>query len=120
MAALFHVFEHGATGEVAAQHVQAAAEIVGWHLEEARRILDGLDTPEHVRDAMRLSEWIVQRAADGLEVPRRDVQRLGPVRDGARLDAALDHLERAHHVREVTRGRQRAIVVNPDLLEGAA
>jgi hypothetical protein len=67
-----------------------------------------------------LSEWIVQRAADGLEVPRRDVQRLGPVRDGARLEAALDHLARIHHVREVARGRQRMIEVNPELITGGA
>jgi len=120
MAALFHVLDRDAAGDVDAQHVQAATEVVGWHLEEARRVLDALDTPERVRDAMRLSAWLALRTDDGQEVPRRDVQRLGPIREGDRLDAALDHLARAHHVREVTRGRQRIVEVNPELLGGAA
>jgi hypothetical protein len=37
LAALFHVLEHGASGTIASGEIRAAACIVGWHLNEARR-----------------------------------------------------------------------------------
>ncbi len=39
IASLLHVLEHGPTGPVASQDIHAAANIVRWHLKEARQLL---------------------------------------------------------------------------------
>lgn len=120
LAALLHIFERGADGSIGADHVEAAAQIVGWHLEEARRAFDTLDVPDDVRDAMRLSDWLRSKAnVSGGIVPRRDAQRDGPIRDGDKLDVALDRLQRVHHIRQIRDGRRKLIEVNPELIGGA-
>ena len=62
LAALFHVLEHGVTGTVACQEVQAAARIVRWHLNEARRLLADMDTPPSLAAAIRLDAWLRNEA----------------------------------------------------------
>jgi len=62
LAALFHVLEHGASGTIAPEEIRAAACIVGWHLNEARRLLADLDTPPSLAAAIRLDAWLRNEA----------------------------------------------------------
>ena len=79
LAALFHVLEHGASGTIAAEEIRAAACIVGWHLNEARRLLADLDTPPSLAAAIRLDAWLRSDAIanDTDRVPTKRIYREG-------------------------------------------
>jgi len=117
MAALFHVLEHGPSGEVGTDHMEAATVIVGWHLLEARRFLGELATPPTLADAMQLWRWIRGRCA--MELPVRDVLRFGPnrLRNRKTVEAAIVELESAGYVRRQSIGAKRLLVINPGLKE---
>ncbi len=53
LAAWLHVLAPGAIGTIASEEIRAAASIVGWHLNEARRLLADLDTPPSLAAAIR-------------------------------------------------------------------
>ena len=73
--------------------IKAAACIVGWHLNEARRLLADLDTPPSLAAAIRLDAWLRNEAqAYGTDrVPTKRIYQYGPncVRDSRDLRAAL-------------------------------
>ena len=118
VAGLFHLFEHGPSGRVAAAHVRAAAAIVTWHLSEARRFFGGLALPKAVANAVKLDAWLLaicrERGAES--VTAREVMHRGPnpVRRKAELLAALAELTEAGRARLEDDGR--TIRINPALL----
>ena len=119
VAALFHYFE-GKSGPIDDEAVERASRIVAWHLSEARRFFGELALPVELADATRLDAWLnehCRRMGMGV-VPTRDAQRLGPIREKGRLEAALEVLAEEHRARIQTDGRRRNIQVNPMLLEG--
>jgi putative DNA primase/helicase len=122
MAALFHVFEHGPSGEIGIEHIRTAARVITWHLFEARRFLNQLETPAEISNAMLLESWLLdycrQNRVSG--IPISQIQRLGPNRTRRKqnLDAALFELEAAGRVRKSTTGRKVTIEINPILLGG--
>ena len=120
LAALFHVLEHGVSGEIEVDCIQAADAVVGWHLNEARRVLAELDTTPALATAIRLDAWLRAEAlANGTgRVPTRRVYQYGPncVRDGRELNAALTLLAERGRAHLQTDGRQRYIAINPALL----
>ena len=120
LAALFHVMEHGVSGEIETDYIQAANAVVTWHLNEARRVLAELDTPPALAAAMRLDAWLCAEAlANGTgRVPTRRVYQYGPncVRDGREFNAALTLLTERGRARLQVDGRQRYIAINPTLL----
>ena len=120
MAALFHLLEHGVTGAVASQEIQAAARIVRWHLNEARRLLADMDTPPSLAAAIRLDAWLRDEArANGTDrVPTKRIYQYGPncVRDSRDLRAALAILAERGRARMEEGGRRRAVAINPALL----
>jgi hypothetical protein len=75
------------------EEISAAARIVGWHLNEARRLLADLDTPPSLAAAIRLDSWLRSEAqASGTDrVPTKRIYQYGPncVRDSRDLRAAL-------------------------------
>jgi len=117
LAALFHAFA-GDGGAIGTDAFAGAARIVAWHLNEARRFFGELALPAELADAARLDAWLIgQCRRDGAqEVPRREAQRCGPVRDADRLTAALRVLAEHDRAREGTDGKRRPIRVNPALL----
>ena len=121
MAALFHVLEHGVTGTVASQEIQAAAHIVRWHLNEARRLLADMDTPPSLAAAIRLDGWLRNEAQanDTDRVPTKRIYQYGPncVRDSRDLRAALAILAERGRARIEEDGRRRAVAINPALLD---
>ena len=73
--------------------IRAATCIVGWHLNEARRLLADLDTPSSLAAAIRLDAWLRNDtiANDTDRVPTKRIYQYGPncVRDSRDLRAAL-------------------------------
>ena len=122
LAALFHIFEHGGGGAVGLEAMQGGCLIAAWHLEEARRFFGGLALPQDLADAQRLAAFVADyaRACGVIELPTRELQRLGPVRQKERLHAALRELHEHHHVRLRTEGKRRLVAINPALLGRAA
>jgi len=120
LAALFHVLERGTSGMIAAEEIRAAACIVGWHLNEARRLLADLDTPPSLAAAIRLDSWLRNEAlANGTDrVPTKRIYQYGPnsVRDSRDLRAALAILNERGRARMEENGRRRCVATNPALL----
>ena len=120
MAALFHLYAHGAEGQIGAPAVESAGRIVSWHLFQARGFLGEVAVPREVSIARRLDAWILDRCRiKGVaKLPRRTIQNEGPnpVRTRATLDAALVELADVGRIRETSEGRQKLVVVNPALL----
>ena len=120
LAALFHVLEHGAKGTITFEEVRAAACIVSWHLNEARRLLADLDTPPTLAAAIRLDAWLRSEAhAHGTDrVPTTRIYQYGPpcVRDSRDLRAALAILAERGRAWLEECGRRRIVVINPALL----
>ena len=73
--ACFHVFQHGPTGEIAAETMRAGARIAFWHLHEARRIFDTVGYLGETGDAEHLLEWLLKRQTPA---SLREVLQLGP------------------------------------------
>ena len=62
LACLFHLFEHGPSGEIAPDHFDRAARIVAWHLSESRRFFGEVALPLELADAARLDRWLLDHA----------------------------------------------------------
>jgi putative DNA primase/helicase len=74
-------------------------------------------------DAARLDKWLIEHCKrDGTRrVARRDAQRHGTVRDGARLTAAINELVSLDRIQVRKDEKQVSIWINPALLiEGGA
>ena len=121
LAALFHAFEVGIQTPVSAEAFAGASRIAAWHLNEARRFFGELALPVELADAGRLDSWLLGHCARNrtATIPTREAQRLGPVRDGARLNAAVRTLEELDRLRLVEQDRRKRLEVNPGLLEGS-
>jgi putative DNA primase/helicase len=120
MAALFHVLEHGPTGAISSEEIQAAGRIVRWHLNEARRLLADMDTPTALASAIRLDAWLRNEAlaTNTDHVPTKRIYQYGPncVRDSRDLRAALAILAERGRARLQEDGRRRVVAINPALL----
>jgi hypothetical protein len=96
MAGVFHVIEHGTTGDIEKSLMEGAIAVVTWHLNEARRLINANGKPEDVADAVLLLEWLLRREAEPIDP--RAVLQLGPgrLRDKKRRDAAIKVLADRH------------------------
>jgi putative DNA primase/helicase len=120
LAALFHLYVHGAVGPICKESVASAASIVSWHLYEARRFLGDVSAPRERANAGRLDAWLIDycRRECVSRIERRRLQQYGPnaVRSNLALAAALAELIEAGRVRQLEGGK--LIAVNPALLGG--
>jgi hypothetical protein len=100
--------------------IRAVACIVGWHLNEARRLLADLDTPPSLAAAIWLDFWLGSEAqASGTDrIPTKRIYQYGPncVRDNSDLRAALAILAERGRAWLEESGRRRSVVINPALL----
>jgi putative DNA primase/helicase len=117
LAALFHIFEGGG-GAVGVGALESAIRIAEWHLYEARRFFGELALPAELPDAARLDSWLIAHCEqDGVNfVGKNHARRHGPIRDGARLDAALRELAELDRLRLFMDGKRLTIKMNPALL----
>ena len=117
LACLLHLFEHGPSGEISADHVGSAAAIVTWHLYEARRFLGEIAQPADQIAAERLDAWLLQQPGP---VSATTIMHKGPAdtRKRAALDKALQELVACHRVRVTKVGKSSIVSVNPALGQG--
>lgn len=120
LAALFQVFEHGFENAVNFESFEKASRIAAWHLHEARRFFGELALPIELANAVRLDNWLLDycKRVHTFSVPRRELQRLGPVRERESLKNGLKELVDLGRVRIIQEGRKTDIQVNPQLLNG--
>lgn len=115
LAALFHVFcstnSTNSSSKVGVAHLNAAARIATWHLNESRRFFGELALPAELADAMRLDTWLSTHHPES--VAKNHVRQHGPLRDTARLDAAIRELASLDRLRLVKIGKQTVIHRNP-------
>lgn len=110
LAALFHLFENK-EGDIQAEHLANAVEIISWHLHETKRLLSAEVTQTPFQDAQKLLDWLVSRGLS--ETTTRDIQRLSPLRDKARMKKAIDVLLEHKLLREAPRDSKTAMEINP-------
>lgn len=117
LAALFQLFEVGG-GAVGLPAFEGASRIAAWHLNEARRFFGELALPVEMADAARLDSWVIAHCQKERTntLGKNHARQHGPLRDGARLDAAIRELGQLDRVRLVTDGKRRILQVNPGLL----
>jgi hypothetical protein len=111
MAGVFHVIEHGPTGDIEKNLMDGAIAVVTWHLNEARRVIDANRKPEDVADAELLLEWLLRQGAKPIDP--RAVLQFGPsrLRDRKRRDAAIKVLADRYWLFES--GNPARLILNP-------
>jgi putative DNA primase/helicase len=121
LAALFQQFEHGMGGAIGLDSFERASRIAAWHLSEARRFFGELALPSELADAARLDSWLIEhcRQARTHVAGKNHVRQHGPLRDGARLDAAIRELAELDRLRLEKDGKRLTIHLNPALMEVA-
>ena len=121
LACLFYLLDGSPLGEIGCEHVERAGQIVAWYLTEARRLDSALALPPEIRNAQLLNGWLINRCQQTGEnrVATRDISRLGPgrTRDQGARDKAIQILEDAGRLRRDDTGRQKAVRLNPRLLQ---
>lgn len=118
LAALFQIFEHGMGGAVGLECFESASRIAAWHLNESRRFFGELALPAELADAARLDTWLVDycQREQRHSVSKNHVRQHGPLRDGARLDAAIRELAEIERLRLLKEGKRLTIQLNPALV----
>jgi len=116
VAALLHVFSKQ-EGAISVDTLNRAVSIVGWHIEEFRRIFspDHAVPPEQVdTQALERHLWTRYGRWNRWSVQKNWVLQRGPLRQVSRLDAALDCLAAAGAVWiGIGPRRERYINLNP-------
>ncbi len=117
LAALFQMFE-GAGGAIGLDAFEGASRVTAWHLNEARRFFGELALPAELADAARLDSWLIEHCRQERTnfVKKNHARQHGPLRDGARLDAAIRELAELDHLQLVKDGKRLTIQVNPALV----
>lgn len=64
IAGVFHVFEHGAAGEIDDETMSRAIDIASWHLGETLRVFSVMETPEPLYNAMVILKWLLSHNLD--------------------------------------------------------
>lgn len=101
----------GEGGNITLDTINRAFDIVRWHVEEYKYMFSpDFVVPEDQIDARALDSYLFTRWWQGRNsdtyAPKNQVLRSGPVRNVARLNAAIDHLQRVGAI-EVWRGRDK-------------
>ena len=119
LAGLFHLCAHGPAGRIGADAFGRAARIVAWHLSESRRFFGEIALPPELADAARLDRWLIDTATreGAASLAKNHARRYGPLRDRARLEAALTELRDLDRLRVAREGRQFQVWLNPALVE---
>lgn len=107
---LFHLFE-GRSGEIRADHMEQAIQIISWHLQEARRLLAPDSTGGHINDAMKLMGWLSEKGFE--KTTARSIQQLGPIRDKNQRDTAIQVLIEHNLLRMTKEGTKAVVELNP-------
>ena len=117
LAALFHVFENGPSGDISEDHVLRASAIVFWHLNEARRFLTDIALPQAAYNTIRLHQWLVNYCLEHKVnfIEHSKVRQSGPnqLRNKEGMDKALDELKSAYLIEIFVIDGKKQIHLNP-------
>lgn len=113
IAALFHVLEGGA-GSIGLDAMERACRVAQWHLSESLRFFGGIDLPAGLADAARLDAWLIKSGE--MVVSKNHVRKFGPLRDGDRLNVAIEELRVLDRLRLSVDGKRTSLVINPELI----
>jgi hypothetical protein len=102
------VCSQGQAQSVSIEYAKAAISIVEYYLAEAIRLTSTSSTPT-TRDARRLESWLVEY---GGSAARTSLLTRGPLRDRARLDAALAVLVEKQRARQFKTGKKITTEIN--------
>lgn len=123
MAALFHVFA-GSIGPIDFDCVESAAQVVAWHLIEAKRFLGELAMPPELANPARLEKWLIEycKSERVSKVSTKVAQQYGPggLRDKTIIDATVNELADLGRARLLKEGKKKLIELRPELLEATA
>jgi len=114
IAALFHILEHGPDGAVSAKNVQRAAAIIDYHLNEAVRFFEEMNSSQEDRDAEKIEKWLVAetRKRGVIAISRSDVYRHGfNNRNRERFEAAIKMLRDEEVILDTKHGAKKTIVL---------
>lgn len=116
LAALFEVFENGFGGTVSQESFESASRIAAWHLSESRRFFGELALPIEMSDAIKLDSWLIEHChrTNSTVVAKNHVRQHGPLRNGARLDAAIRELVDHDRLR-IIKDKRLTLHLNPVL-----
>lgn len=119
LAALLHVFEHGAQGAVDQESMEQGCRLAAWYLNESRRFFGELSLPEGLAEAAKLDAWLLEycRRERVQAVGKNYVLQHGPLRKKDALDTAIHDLFELDRIRLVKDGKRFTVHVNPALLE---
>ena len=112
IAALFHVLEGGA-GSIGLDAMERACDVAQWHLGESLRFFSEVSAPAGLADAARLDAWLIKSGE--MEQSKNHVRRFGPIRDGDRLNVAIEELRGLDRLRVSVEGKKTTLVINPAL-----
>lgn len=110
LAALFHLFE-GRTGDISAEHIEQAIEIIRWHMQETRRLLTVESTSDALLDAQKLLQWLLDKGVT--KTTPREIQQLSPLREKRQRDDALELLIEHQFIRIIKENNKSIIELNP-------
>ena len=101
LAALFHIYQEGAIGDISEDNVDRAYRIVLWHLQEAKRFLGVVAAPAEQCAALELEDWLVRccNRRNVTRIPAGDALQNGPIRKKADRDTAIKQLAAVHRAR---------------------
>lgn len=121
IAANFHAFtSFGQSNRITGSMMSAGGNLALWHLYESQRFFNELAVSPEEANAITLDAWMIDRCRSkgSNEIPRRELQREGPVRRPRDLEQALLFLSSLFRCRAVKDGKKVIIQINPALLEG--
>lgn len=119
LAALFHLFKYNDTESINAELVEAASDIVTWHLFEAKRFLQQIATPSHIANAIKIDQYILRYCSEHKTdfIQQNHIRKHGAIRDTKLLKEALNELIESNRIKIFLDGRTSIVQVNPELLE---
>jgi hypothetical protein len=94
IAALLHHFT-GQEGKISVDTLERALQILGWHLDEFKRVFSPLGKmPQEILDAQLLMDYLQSHffGFGHFVIPKNLVLKNGPLRPVRRMQAALDIL----------------------------
>ena len=117
LAALFHLLEHGASGEIGETHARAGCLLAIWYLGEAKRLL--LNETKSSAMAAKLETYLIAQVVktNTATISRKQVMQLGPyaLRKRDKLNEAVAALEAVGRIRCT----DNIIEIHPKLIEAA-
>ena len=113
LSALLHLYQ-GKSGDITSESIEAAYEIIEWHLFEAKNIFNQQDLTQAELDAKKLLEWMTNNAIKETNIG--DLRRTSPIRDTKRRDDAVALLRSHHYLHTSSHNKKTvAVYLNPSL-----